>query len=93
MEKYKRYMIFEYIQYYPSGGLCDVVRDFDTLNEILDYSDYDETSMEIFDRIEGVTINYCDIKEEEKVKKEKMYAITDYEDDPIGWMMNNGGGN
>ncbi len=29
----KKYILFAYLNYYPSGGLSDIVGDFDTLEE------------------------------------------------------------
>lgn len=63
--KYKRFMVFEYANYYPSGGLSDVEQSFDTLDEAKEYCE--ELSKppkwrlkcdyyEVFDRVEGVTV-------------------------------------
>lgn len=57
----KRYLVFKYDQYYPSGGLNDVYAEADTLEEAYSLaagSFYDY--VEIFDRIDGV---YLPIKE------------------------------
>jgi len=55
--QYKRYMVFIWDQYYPSGGLNQVHASFDDLNEAIEYAaktEYDYST--IFDRIEGIEI-------------------------------------
>lgn len=51
--KLKRYLVFEFEQYYPAGGWNDFVGSFDTLEEARKKSDWDcqiidsETSKEV----------------------------------------------
>lgn len=45
--KYKKYILFQYHQYYPGGGLGDITDSFDTLEEartkaVEKYYDYNE---------------------------------------------------
>ena len=59
MEKDKRYLVFAYYQYYPSGGMDDNKESFDTLEEANIYrreecKNYDYT--EVYDRIEGIQL-------------------------------------
>lgn len=35
MEKHKRFIVFEYTQYYPSGGLTDIALETDESDEVL----------------------------------------------------------
>lgn len=35
--KYKKYIVFGYYDYYPSGGLGDIKNSFNDLNEARDY--------------------------------------------------------
>ncbi|WP_286803322.1 MULTISPECIES: hypothetical protein [Sphingobacterium] len=54
----KRYLLFVYDKYYPSGGLCDLRESFDTIEEARDAamkSEYDYK--EIYDRLSGVEID------------------------------------
>lgn len=56
--KYKRFMVFTYDNYYPSGGLCDCCESFDKIEdafELLNRNVYDH--IEVFDRIEGVEVD------------------------------------
>jgi hypothetical protein len=46
MMKYKKYIVFAYEQYYPSGGMGDIVGSFDTIEEA---------------RERGSDNDYCDI--------------------------------
>lgn len=57
--KLKRYIVFEYGMYYPSGGLSDITGSFDTLEEAWyhignseGYSDY----VDILVTLEGVPV-------------------------------------
>jgi hypothetical protein len=36
--KHKKYILFQYDQYYPSGGLGDIRGSFDTLEEAKEYA-------------------------------------------------------
>lgn len=57
MEPYKRFMLFAYDNYYPSGGQTDVLGSFDTLEEARNRTYAKEYQyFEIFDRIEGLFI-------------------------------------
>lgn len=57
MEKDKRYLLFEYDQYYPGGGIGDMTNSFDTLDEAIDAADESEYDyQEVYDRIEGVRL-------------------------------------
>lgn len=58
---YKRYLIFTFSDYYPSGGLSDVAASFDTIEEakkaITDSSIHISLdSCYVWDRITGETI-------------------------------------
>ena len=37
-EKFKRFILFTWDAYYPSGGMGDFEADFDTLEEMLEYA-------------------------------------------------------
>lgn len=59
MEKDKRYLLFEYYQYYPGGGIGDMTNSFETIEEAVEAaknSKYDY--QDIYDRIEGITISF-----------------------------------
>jgi hypothetical protein len=62
-EKYKRYIIFEIESYYPSGGLNDVIAEFETMEEVVQYfqelppSQKAEKSFQIFDCDERVMVD------------------------------------
>lgn len=54
----KRFLLFVFAEYYPSGGFCDCVDDFDTIDEIkkslqVNHSDYfqvyDQDTRELVD--------------------------------------------
>jgi hypothetical protein len=59
---FKRFMVFELVQYYPSGGISDCMESYDTLEEakrIVVGKNRDRNNWcmyEIFDRIEGVMV-------------------------------------
>jgi hypothetical protein len=59
---FKRFMVFEIEQYYPSGGVSDCIESYDTLEEAkqrLDKEKLDNrlrSMYEVFDRIEGVMV-------------------------------------
>jgi hypothetical protein len=59
---FKRFMVFELVQYYPSGGISDCMESYDTLEEakrIVVGKNLDNrlrSMYEIFDRIEGVMV-------------------------------------
>lgn len=58
LEEIKRFMVFEYLSYYPAGGLGDWMESFDSKEEAIEYAKkttYDNT--DIFDRIEGIIID------------------------------------
>ena len=55
-EPYKRFMVFEVIDYYPAGGLSDVRDSFDTLNQALAFAVNEgikTLELQIFDRETG----------------------------------------
>lgn len=60
MTQFKRYMVFEIIEYYPSGGINDCVAHSDDLDEAKRFacslSRWDQNA-ELFDRVQGVELN------------------------------------
>ena len=56
----KRYLLFQYPEYYPSGGLSDVSKEFDTYNEAMDYIKDNPESISdsnyLFDCKERITV-------------------------------------
>jgi hypothetical protein len=54
----KRYWLFEVIDYYPSGGLNDVVFKFDTKEELIEYiqDGYSADEDQILDLDTGIDI-------------------------------------
>jgi hypothetical protein len=60
MEKHKRFLVFKYDNFYPCGGTNDLQGSFDSLSEATDFANghepYRFDYFEIYDRIEGVTI-------------------------------------
>ena len=57
--EFLRYMVFAFSDYYPSGGLFDVVASFDTIDDfraekdqIVPGNDY----VQLFDRVEGTFV-------------------------------------
>lgn len=69
--KYKRFLIFGYDRYYPSGGLEDVINEFDTVEEVkemfilnnkeIKHIERDCDFYEILDLQEGLEININDL--------------------------------
>ena len=58
MQKHKRYLLFAYDTYYPSGGLCDLVNSYDTVQEaVSEANKHASDYKEIYDRIEGIEID------------------------------------
>lgn len=56
----KRFIVFRYDCYYPSGGMNDVVKDFDEATDAIHYlentrNDYDYS--QVFDRLSGKIIH------------------------------------
>jgi hypothetical protein len=54
----KRFMLFSFPEYYPSGGIGDVLKDFDSLEEAKEFLERPDIhissdSCYVFDRIEG----------------------------------------
>jgi len=49
-------MLFSFSEFYPNGGLSDVLNSFDTLQECMNYIENQSLSefSYIFDRIEGI---------------------------------------
>ena len=57
----KRYLAFGFDQYYPGGGMGDMIDSFDTIPEAIeciknDSSDYND----VYDRIKGVVVD-CEL--------------------------------
>jgi len=53
----KRYLAFGFDTYYPNGGLCDMQKSFDTIEEAIAYLksiSYD--SKDLYDRLAGKSI-------------------------------------
>ncbi len=47
----KKYIVFQYLLYYPSGGLSDMRESFDTMNEAIEHCNDNLTDFnEIVDR-------------------------------------------
>lgn len=59
MNKIKRYLVFDYSDYYPGGGWDDFVDSFDTLEEARKIE-----SREIIDLETGIDVKYEKKKEE-----------------------------
>lgn len=36
--KFKKYILFQYAQYYPQGGLCDITESFDSIEGAKTYA-------------------------------------------------------
>lgn len=58
MKAHKRYLLFGYETYYPTGGLSDLVGSFDTALEAVEEArkmkhDY----YELYDRVMGIELN------------------------------------
>ncbi|MFT4430791.1 hypothetical protein [Bacillus velezensis] len=80
--RYKRFIVFGYDLYYPSGALSDSILDFDSIDELTEQTRntperflYD--TLEIFDLQErkiiwegGSSISYRDLKKIEEIMKE-----------------------
>ena len=50
-KKYKKYIIFQYDDCYPTGGLGDITGSFDTIKDAVDYANaHREDNTEIVDR-------------------------------------------
>jgi len=64
-EKYERYMVFEFDDHYPFGGLSDCKGDFPEKQQAFDFIEKLAKShghrgldnIELFDRVEGVEID------------------------------------
>ena len=60
MTPHKRYLVFEYHDYYPMGGINDCVASFDTEQECANFIAprmHDcFLNWEVYDRIEGVDV-------------------------------------
>ena len=56
----KRYMVFAYPDYYPSGGLSDMVSSHDDITEAKLAADeeYDNDNVYIWDQVENSYIDY-----------------------------------
>lgn len=53
-EKHKRYLYFEYSDYYPRGGLSDLAETFDDEKDAIEFAKKSDCSYkEVYDRIEG----------------------------------------
>lgn len=55
----KRFLVFSYPDYYPSGGLNDSFDDFDTVQEAIDSLKFEDCTYNkcVFDRIAGLEID------------------------------------
>jgi hypothetical protein len=56
---HKRYLVFGFDHYYPSGGMEDLIGSFAKMPEAIEFiktNDYD--SYNVYDRIEGVEIDF-----------------------------------
>lgn len=57
-ENDKRFLVFACDQYYPNGGMADMVASFDTLEEALDCVRNDGHDwQDIYDRMKGISID------------------------------------
>ena len=57
MEKDKRYIVFTFEGYYPSGGMNDSSGSFDSIEECKEHIKKQEYSYnQIYDRVEGVLV-------------------------------------
>lgn len=79
-EKHKRYLVFSYNDYYPSGGLSDMRQSFDSIPEAIDFLKKDEyKNKELYDRINGVKIDLTEWINQGKIKtgshEEDMYKF------------------
>jgi hypothetical protein len=55
--KYKKYILFQFHHYYPGGGLGDITKDSDDLEELKKYAKKDQLDTnEIIDRETWETI-------------------------------------
>lgn len=53
----KRYLLFGYVDYYPSGGLNDLIASYDTIEEAVKVAKEEQQEYyEIYDRIAGKRI-------------------------------------
>ena len=56
-EKDKRYLVFGYSSYYPTGGMNDLVDSFDTVKECIECIKNDsEDYHEVYDRMKGLEV-------------------------------------
>lgn len=57
MKKHKRYIVFSFGSYYPSGGIHDCIGSFDSVEECEEAIKKErETWNQIYDRVEGVLV-------------------------------------
>jgi hypothetical protein len=68
--KDKRFLVFDIVSYYPQGGMGDMITSFDTMDELyqwLNGKKYENRaltnyhhidSLSIYDRVEGVEVDY-----------------------------------
>ncbi len=60
-EKYKQFVVFKISEYYPSGGLDDIVDSFDFIHQArMAYPSGGDSTIQIFDRVEGVRVREDD---------------------------------
>lgn len=52
----KRYLVFKFEQYYPAGGMNDLIESFDLLEEAVESITGSEDNCQIYDRVEGIMI-------------------------------------
>lgn len=63
----KRYFLFGFDEYYPSGGMNDFEGDFTDFNEIVDFIKSEECQSdyyEVFDTKENVRLHYDKLNKE-----------------------------
>lgn len=57
-EPNKRFLAFGHDQYYPNGGLCDMIGTFDTVEESIAFlKTSNREYKDLYDRIKGVSID------------------------------------
>jgi hypothetical protein len=59
--KDKRFLLFTYLDYYPSGGMSDLMESFDTIDECKQYISKQENLLmdnyDIYDRVQGMEVD------------------------------------
>lgn len=63
MGKDKRYLVFTYDDFYPSGGMTDLKESFDDIDEALEFiKNQKYVNAELYDRIDGSELDYWKLK-------------------------------